>query len=146
VKRFGLKEKALAAALLPGESMEDTVREMRGRLEYGEDWTRGPGGTVLYSDDGARKLAAMVKESRAAIVRASAAEKTAAGDLTVTRVYPTNRQFMSARKNDGAMVTVRVRDNGNCWAGMVLKAEHVKAANNMLVDYCGPMPRGRGRW
>ena len=160
--RFKCSERALAEALLPGETMLKRVGEFRlANLKKGLDWI-DDGATVLYSEQAAKKALAALKvlppapaSDRPATGQRSASKNVKDILLAITtpplkvrarivKVFATNPRFLHATGEKGAAcITVRVRDNVNFLPGMEMD---VTAGAGGVWDYVGPLPRARGRW
>lgn len=64
-------------------------------------------------------------------------------DLVCGRCYRPNRKMVEAMTPDGELVLVRVRDNSNLQAGMVMKC---RFAGSRIWELAQRLPRKRGKW
>jgi hypothetical protein len=172
MRAFTVKERDLAAGLLPGEAMLEQIRKLRdSTLVEGEDFVKN-GREVLYSVAGVEHLAELlrVEESPAKNGRDAGEGKdrdeAPAGNqalpqaqelmegvlavlpkkkVRVVKVFATNPQYLHGMTMDGkdGLLTVRVRSNKNFLPGMEVD---VLRGMGGVWDYCGPLPRARGRW
>jgi hypothetical protein len=151
------------------------VRELRmEHLYQDEDFAR-VGREIQYTDAGIEKLRQIIKKNAPAGVRSGdlgmleekplpAAPNALQGkssaevgvyladrkeetilDAVVTRVYPTNRQYMEALLGDLPIV-IHVRSNVNFVVGMVIESRRLVMKNTRVFDFIGRYPRARGRW
>lgn len=130
----------------------EAVRELRSKHLYENEDYGVVGREIRYSQDGIRGLAAVLKKNAPDGVRAGdlapaihPAAGPAADSARVARIYPTNPQYLEAVMG-GKTVTVKVRDNFHFLPGMILPAGNLARRNERLFDFCGRLPRARGRW
>ena len=155
VHEWKISEEEAAATL---GLTEELLRELRADYLYeGEDWGKR-GRKICYTEEGVAKLSKMLADRTAACGKAcqktveaaltAAPDPMAASlilDAVVTKVYETNRMFLEARLGDN-IVQVRVRDNLNFIAGMIIDARQLMMRNQQQYDFVGRCPRARGRW
>lgn len=164
-------ESAVSDMLLPGETMRDTIRDIRQKhLALDKDF-RIHGREIVYSKAGVEKLAKLLKvgqvhpekdapppESPTAPPPLDPAQAQGQGEkdapalqqpapATVKRVWPNNPHYFMATL-DGEDITVCVRDTRNFAIGMKIDRAMLKKRGpfSQIHDFIGRCPRGRGRW
>lgn len=172
MRSFTVREKDLAAGLLPGEVMLARVQKLRAEnLKEGHDFVK-VGKVICYSTAGVEKLAELIrldagsqvngtdgthgtndKDGPGAGVALPAGQELMEGVLAVlpkkrvrvVKVFATNPQYLHAMTVDGkdGLLTVRVRDNRHFLPGMEMD---VMKSVGGVWDYVGHLPRARGRW
>lgn len=169
MQAFTVKEHDLAAGLLPGEKMLVQIQKLRdSTLVEGEDFVK-KGHEVLYAVAGVEHLAELLRvagtteknagkgkdktEAPAGNQALPPAQELMEGVLAVllkkkvrvVKVFATNPQYLHGMTLDGkdCLLTVRVRSNKNFLPGMEMD---VLRGMGGVWDYCGPLPRARGRW
>jgi hypothetical protein len=144
---------------------QELVREWRVEWLYEhEDWGL-VGREIKYTEGGIEKLRGILKKTlpagamagdlgRKLLTARAASLEGWKGDVgaivpavTVTRVMANNPQYMDG-KIDGkeGIVLVRVRDNKNFLAGMVIPPEMLERRHDRLFNFVGRYPKSRGRW
>ena len=126
----------------------DAMRGLRrAHLQEGVNWRRHQRRVELSMDAVALIRSAVVGEKEPASPEAPAApEKEPAPDLLTVLRIPRNQRIVEAKKKDGRVVRVRVRDNKNFVAGMEIRARHIPADFEDMMTLEGRCPRWRGRW
>lgn len=141
----------------------EAVREMRiMHLAQGDDWMK-LGREIHYSDAGVKKLIKTIKKNAPdganycdltlPKIKAEPPMGVYLADLPdgpvldaiVVRIYEKNPHYLEA-KLGSRDIQVRVRNNQNFVAGMVIESRQLVMANERVFDYIGRCPRVRGRW
>jgi hypothetical protein len=120
------------------------VRQKRAELlTEGADWFLQEG-IVMLTPEGANKLRAVF-----GLLDAPPPEKDAGAPADVTeeviccKTNLPNPRIILARKKDDQVVRVRVKDSAHFTLGMTITATHIQED---LYEYCGRLPRQKGRW
>lgn len=155
-------ERDVAASIMPGDTMLETVRKMRQEnLFEGEDFRIVRSG-VEYSPDGIKKTLALIHVTAPESpiegtdippdAEPDPAKKTPPAGVpavpaSVLKVWPNNPHYLLA-KLSGAEITICVKEARNFIPGMEIPGEHLKRRGqfSQIYDFVGRCPRGRGRW